>query len=510
MKKRFLAVLITMAMVLTLVSTLAACKQKPFKFDVSFVENLKTDDLKNASGLGVGKATSANSGAQASLGGSIFASVAVQPVYADSTNESKNYLWFEPHVGAALQKVSFTVTTGASVELGKKTIGQGDEITQDELPAEINRAMSSRGFTFVQFVPIIPSGREYDYLRGTYPYLKGMVNLRNSEYNRQYLKAENDLPCEFDRGPYKTDEYHASFIIENESGNIYPIPKNYQITDANGGMIYASANLGEGKNGPFNWFINDDDELVLEPLFVNPMIVVYAAFKDAFGSIFVDASLTDDRYFNFDLGISYLLSDQGVVIGVRHDFFSDTPLANAVWKMGAGGEQEQILETDVFTFKKTIYQSYTYLYAIEGGKVYIEKYYGGFSRVDITTLLVEQSTVSTGLSLIITSGTVLMYIEGATTKISVVGLYDGSEVVLAEHAGVSIRFDNDYRGYEAWILEEQTANTTIRYKVAEADINSEIFNGVVTYDLGNGKAIGVVEESKIVYEQQTIIIQPLR
>ena len=79
MKKRFLAVLVTIAMVLALVPALVSCKPpERFTFDVSFVKDLKTSDLKNAAGLGVGKETIASAsqggGATASLNGGIFAS----------------------------------------------------------------------------------------------------------------------------------------------------------------------------------------------------------------------------------------------------------------------------------------------------------------------------------------------------------------------------------------------------------------------------------------------------
>ena len=129
--------------------------------------------------------------------------------------------------GSPLDAMTFTVSNQESVTFvnadGEEVTKT--EITQEEIPAQVNRAIVVRGFTFIQFVPLVEStGRFY---------------VGDGQWEWVTLRPEGG-EIEFDKGPYYTNALSASFVIYNDSGEIFPIPQGVRIDeiDAIGGLIW--------------------------------------------------------------------------------------------------------------------------------------------------------------------------------------------------------------------------------------------------------------------------------
>jgi|GEM_PF-4410821 len=115
-----------------------------------------------------------------------------------------------------IEKVEFTVSA-PNILIGDNEYEYEQVITQQQMPAQINRAIVSRGFTFIQFVPLVENSGYFEV---------------DGEQVRVELRPQSALPGgSFDRGAYYTNPLSASFIIENETGEIFPIPQDVVIQE---------------------------------------------------------------------------------------------------------------------------------------------------------------------------------------------------------------------------------------------------------------------------------------
>jgi len=175
--------------------------------------------------------------------------------------------------GSPLDTVNFTVANEETVTFVN---ADGNEVTktqisQEEIPAQVNRSIVARGFTFIQFVPAVEASGVYTY--GNY---EVFINLR----------SETD-GIEFDRGPFYTDTFSTSFVIYNETGKIFPIPQEVRIeeVDEKGGLIWQPHASG---TRPFTWEINEEGNLELIQLVGSATMLVHGAFEDRYGNIFIE------------------------------------------------------------------------------------------------------------------------------------------------------------------------------------------------------------------------------
>jgi len=92
------------------------------------------------------------------------------------------------------------------------------EITQDEIHAQINRLYVYNNYTFIQFVPDETSK---------------VTDTRPSDLGNQDL----DGYYEYDKRDYYNDDIHRSFIIENRTGNIYSLYDSLHIESIHNGLL---------------------------------------------------------------------------------------------------------------------------------------------------------------------------------------------------------------------------------------------------------------------------------
>jgi hypothetical protein len=146
-------------------------------------------------------------------------------------------------------------------------IVENQTVTQDEIPAQVNRLYAHNTFTYIQFIPndtyAIPDTRPADL--GT---------------------IDQDGYFAYDKRDYYNDDYHQSFVIENSTGNIYSVENAVYIETIHNGLLKI-------KDSPYIWDarIKANDELEIFTLFQNTAIWVNDYFKDKFGNNYISNDL---------------------------------------------------------------------------------------------------------------------------------------------------------------------------------------------------------------------------
>lgn len=213
------------------------------------------------------------------------------------------------------------------------------EMTQDEIPAQVNRLYVYNNYTFIQFVPTVtsfsitqprPGYNGSDPMGGggiiqgpiysDPPIQVGVEDLRPSE-DGLYIQGDY---YSYDAGPYYNNEYHQSFIIENTTGNIYSLGEDVYIRSIQGGLLkikdidkmkerkqeiedssndpyggnygyYGQNKFEHVQDSPLIWDyrINQDGELEIFPLFDNTAIATNGYFKDRHGNNYVKNTTLD-------------------------------------------------------------------------------------------------------------------------------------------------------------------------------------------------------------------------
>ena len=215
------------------------------------------------------------------------------------------------------------------------------EMTQDEIPAQVNRLYVYNNYTFIQFVPTVtsfsitqprPGYNGSDPMGGggiiqgpiysDPPIQVGVEDLRPSE---DCLYIQGDY-YSYDAGPYYNNEYHQSFIIENTTGNIYSLGEDVYIRSISSGLLKINdidkmkerkQEIEDSSNDPYggnygyygqnkfehvndspliwDYRINQAGELEIFPLFTNTEIAVdgYGYFKDRHGNNYVKNTTLD-------------------------------------------------------------------------------------------------------------------------------------------------------------------------------------------------------------------------
>jgi hypothetical protein len=142
-------------------------------------------------------------------------------------------------------------------------------VTQDEIPAQVNRLYVHNTYTFIQFVPKdtyeIPDTRPGD--------------LGTPDKNGYFA---------YDKRDFYNDDYHQSFVIENSTGNIYSVENAVYIETIHNGLLKI-------KDNPYVWDlrIQDNDELEIFSLFQNATVTVSDYFKDKYGRNYIFNALLD-------------------------------------------------------------------------------------------------------------------------------------------------------------------------------------------------------------------------
>jgi hypothetical protein len=143
-------------------------------------------------------------------------------------------------------------------------------VTQDEIPAQVNRLYVYNTYTYIQFVPTTT-----DTVQDVRP-----VDLGTPESDGYY---------EYDKRDYYNDDYHQSFVIENNTGNIYSLENAVYIETINNGLLKI-------KDSSYVWDcrIKENDELEIFTLFQNAMLGIGKYFKDKYGNNYIQNGSLDE------------------------------------------------------------------------------------------------------------------------------------------------------------------------------------------------------------------------
>ena len=222
----------------------------PKKLDVGFLANFSANTT-DAAALGVERKT-------ANLGRSARSARNV------AENATKNYLVRLGMDDAGLSDVTFIRSTEAED-------GQNGTLTQEEIPAQVNRLYVHGGFTFIQFISDDTTG-----ISDVRP-----VNTGRPDENGYF---------EFDKRDYYSDDYHQSFIIENNNGYIYSLGDAVKIKSIHNGLLKL-----DGSERIYDYRINNNDELEIFPILLNTTIYVHDYFKDKHGNNYILNNVLSER-----------------------------------------------------------------------------------------------------------------------------------------------------------------------------------------------------------------------
>ena len=145
--------------------------------------------------------------------------------------------------------------------------GETEEtITQEEMPAQVNKLYVFDTYTFIQFVPADTTG---------------IPDLRANAHSTE---PDQDGYFWYDKYDYYNDDYHQSFIIENSTGNIYSLGDTV-INRIHNGLLELKSN--QPGTIIYDYMINPKGELEIFPIFNNPKINVFDYFKDKHGNRYI-------------------------------------------------------------------------------------------------------------------------------------------------------------------------------------------------------------------------------
>jgi len=184
-------------------------------------------------------------------------------------------------------------------------------IDQEQIPAQINRMTISRGFTFIQFIPLVQNSGYYYYVGEGY----GFFDNREEAYAagggsyeriRVNLRPDNADVNGFDYGPFYTNSLSSSFIIDNTSGYIYAIEHDVVIDGVYNGVIWMSSykHIGYDVYEPVStlhvWGIGEEGLFITEVVGAGAHLIAQGqisgnyrqwVFRDYLDRIFIDSRI---------------------------------------------------------------------------------------------------------------------------------------------------------------------------------------------------------------------------
>ncbi|GEM_PF-2584706 len=286
-----------------------------------------------------------------------------------------------------ITKVTFiknTTVTETVRDSKGNIISETDTVTQDEIPAQVNKFYSYNNFTFIEFIPVTPNNEGILSLDG-----EQMVDIRPDN-----LIMKEDGTTEFDTVNYKTNDYHQSFVIDNTTGYIYKIAE-IEIWRIHNGLCQINddetVHNETNDNVIYDYRINEDGQLEFFTLIQNPTVMVYDFFKDVYGNnfIYTDSLDTYDAttgtYFYEMDGYSYGPTSDKFVYTDKHIVL--VKIADHEYqKVVADGQFAAISPDDTFTCEGNITAKNGKLYVVPViGKLPIWTYGPDISITDLVT-----------------------------------------------------------------------------------------------------------------------------
>lgn len=272
--------------------------------------------------------------------------------------------------------------TNAVYEVEYVGIGEEVTITQETIAGEIDKLYVMGDFTFISYVPIGESQRDY----------------------AENMACDKDGVRYWDKCDYYASAFRQNYVIHNPTGYVYSLD-GYQINHLVGGLV----RIGDLY---YDLEVDAEGDLKMIPVVVNETILVKNVFKDKYGIKYVaneHLNVYDSatKTFYYTSGY-YLLSEEGVVIHLETDWksFDDTTLPNdfmLIEKIGEDFTKSPIGKDESYTLNWSpdyiyenptsrathIAQGYLYMYSFHPGA------YSYFMRTNVETL--ESETKNYGI-----------------------------------------------------------------------------------------------------------------
>ena len=370
------------------------------KLTVGYMSNFMAD-IGDATALGISKKAAPGRDARAASS---------QKNYLVKTTvdySAGNVEWDE----SGLTNVTFKKRTTETVIIDGKPVEEGQTVTQDEIPAQVNRLYVYNNYTFIQFVP------------------NETLTSDTRDQHYEYFYHQDGLGYyKYDKQDYYNDDYHQSFVIENKTGNIYSLENTVYIESLHNGLLRM-------KDSPFIWDcrINARDELEIFTLFQNETINVYDFYKDKYGNnyilndrlnirdgntiftnkleyhvaintgevVFIDSSRNkkvSDIEWNGDLEYAYFVNAVNDSDYVQQRFFSQMDWNNIkdIKIMVENGANRTVMEDDYFEFSGYGCERYHNGFTLPYGIFFIKNkemfiHSGGIIILDTDTGKIKQS-----------------------------------------------------------------------------------------------------------------------
>lgn len=220
----------------------------------------------------------------------------------------------------SVEKVSFKKNDSVKEEIydsDGEVISSERRLTQEEIPAQINKFYATENFLFMQFV-FVRQAKANDMLfkEGGHYYLNDYT-VRYGEYTEvrpdDLVYDENGI-TEFDRTGYRNSEYVKNFVVDRATGYIYQI-ENFNID-----VVFNTSIVGvDDGTESFRYYyyrisVNPEGELLFTDVMPNREVWVHGVETDKYGYTFVwnDAiNLIDkeNKIYYFTGGDEYFIDD---------------------------------------------------------------------------------------------------------------------------------------------------------------------------------------------------------
>ena len=289
--------------------------------NISYMKNLSID-VSGSKAFGIKKDIIKDSSAASATSLNVsFLNAKV--VSASSDKGEKNYLYSTTEYYKNGQ-VEYNDNTISKVKFKKNPSVQEDvfdsdgnlidsnkEISQEEIPAQINKLYVNQRYMFMQFVAIVSKSGDYRYNH-------------NDEAKSEYIELRPDKLIydengisEFDMKNYYSSDLSQSFVIDMSNGNIY------KITNFNIATIHDTDIVKDNSGNYYKMSINSNKELVFTDIMPNKEIYVHAVVTDKYGYTFVEnhnLNTTDSvNKIIYFTGDKYMISDTKEVYLMDYD-----------------------------------------------------------------------------------------------------------------------------------------------------------------------------------------------
>ena len=332
MKTRKILVLLLSGVIgLTACSYLSGCrKNKATNLNISYIKDLAID-VDGLTGFAIKSEEEVGTHKNSVQLASYNTSGQTYKVTADEQESglARNYLYatkadceqgdfvYSPD---SVEKVSFKKNDSVKEEIydsDGKVISSERRLTQEEIPAQINKFYATENFLFMQFV-FVRQAKANDMLfeEGGHYYLNDYT-VRYGEHTEvrpdDLVYDENGI-TEFDRTGYRNSEYVKNFVVDRATGYIYQI-ENFNID-----VVFNTSIVGvDDGTESFRYYyyrisVNPEGELLFTDVMPNREVWVYGVETDKYGYTFVwnDAiNLIDkeNKIYYFTDGDEYFIDD---------------------------------------------------------------------------------------------------------------------------------------------------------------------------------------------------------